>query len=373
MSNKSMIYQCSSIDLNTSGGGIETYLESLLERRMPNVSDHILTSIKDLDQSQFKLLHLHGSELLGEVQGECPVLYTLHNHNPYCPSGNKYLPASGVSCDRKMSYFGCAWGHLVDGCGSRRPQNIVKNLQRSHWELEILRRLKIPVISNSDYVREQLIYHGLPPEQTVTLRCGVAIPKSITKPLTQENHQNQRILFAGRITPNKGLEWLLKALTLTDRRIQLDIAGEGWDRPRMENLARQLGASERVTWHGWCASEKLDSLYEQCFAVIFPSLWHEPAGLVTLEAYAHYRPVIASAVGGIPEHICSGETGILVKANDINQLAIAIRELAQDYLKTRSMGEKGHALFLESFTIDLHIQHLQEIYAQCIKNFYKRK
>jgi glycosyltransferase involved in cell wall biosynthesis len=373
MSNKSMIYQCSSVDLNTSRGGIETYLESLLEHRMPNVSDRILTSIKDLDQSQFKLLHLHGSELLGEVQGECPVLYTLHNHNPYCPSGNKYLPASGVSCDRKMSYFGCTWGHVVDGCGSRRPQNIVKNLQRSHWELEILRKLKIPVIANSDYVREQLISHGLPPAQMVTLRCGVAIPKSITKPLTQENHQNQRILFAGRITPNKGLEWLLKALTLTDRRIQLDIAGEGWDRPRMENLARQLGASERVTWHGWCASEKLDSLYEHCFAVIFPSLWHEPAGLVTLEAYARYRPVIASAVGGIPEHVCSGETGILIKANDINQLAIAIKELAQDYLKTRSMGEKGHTLFLEDFTINLHIQRLQEIYARCIDNFYKRK
>jgi glycosyltransferase involved in cell wall biosynthesis len=364
-----MIQLCLSPSLN-GGGGAKVYVESLQSFLESGVSDHILTSIRDLDQSQFKLLHLHGSELLGEVRGECPVLYTLHNHNPYCPSGNKYLAASRASCDRKMSYFGCAWGHVVDGCGSRRPQNIVKNLQRSHWELEILRKLKIPVIANSDYVREQLIYHGLPPEQTVTLRCGVAIPKSITKPLTQENHQNQRILFAGRITPNKGLEWLLKALTLTDRRIQLDIAGEGWDQPRMENLARQLGVSERVTWHGWCASEKLDSLYEQCFAVIFPSLWHEPAGLVTLEAYARYRPVIASAVGGIPEHVCSGETGILVKANDINQLAIAISELAQDYPKARQMGEQGHTLFLDEFTINLHIQQLKYIYAQCISQFH---
>jgi glycosyltransferase involved in cell wall biosynthesis len=369
MSNKSMIYQCSSIDLNTSGGGIETYLTSLIQHQISNVSEHILTSIKDLDQSQFKLLHLHGSELLGEVRGECPVLYTLHNHDPYCPSGNKYLAASGISCDRKMSYLGCTWGHLVDGCGSRRPQNIVKNLQRSHWELETLKKLKIPVIANSNYVREQLIKHGLPTEQTMTLHCGIAMPTSITKPLTLENHQNQRILFVGRITPNKGIEWLLKSLSLTNRRIQLDVAGEGWDRPRVEKLAQQLGVSDQVTWHGWCTPEKLDSLYEQCFAVIFPSLWHEPAGLVTLEAYAHYRTVIASAVGGIPEHICSGETGVLVRAYDIKQLAIAINELAHDYSKTQCMGKKGYALFIKNFTIDFHIQRLEKIYTQCINNF----
>jgi glycosyltransferase involved in cell wall biosynthesis len=363
------IYHCSAVDID-GGGGIETYLSSLLRFKPSDVSDRVLTSLKDLDQSQFKLLHLHGSELLGEVRGECPALYTVHNHSPYCPSGNKYLASSGVSCDRRMSYLGCTWGHLVDGCGSRRPQNIVTNLQRSHWELETLKKLKIPVIANSDYVREQLIMHGLSPQQTVTLRCGVAIPKSITKPLTLKNHQNQRILFVGRITPNKGLEWLLKSLTFVNRQIQLDIAGEGWDRPRMEKLAQQLGVSDQVTWHSWCAPEKLDSLYEQCFAVIFPSLWHEPAGLVTLEAYAHYRPVIASAVGGIPEHICSGETGILVRAHDVKQLAIAISELAQDYLKTRSMGEKGYALYVKDFTIKLHIQRLQEIYAQCIAQFH---
>jgi glycosyltransferase involved in cell wall biosynthesis len=363
------IHHCSTVNIR-GGGGIETYLSSLIQFQLPDTSNRILSSLKDLDQHQFKLLHLHGSELLGEVRSECPVLYTLHNHNPYCPSGNKYLTESGVSCDRKMSYVGCTWGHIVDGCGSRRPQNIVKNLQRSYWELETLKKLRIPVIANSDYVRGQLIRHGLPPDQTVTLRCGVTIPKCGTKPLTFENHQNQRILFAGRITPNKGLEWLLKALTLTNKRIQLDIAGDGWDRSRMEKLAQHLGISNQVTWHGWCTFKELDSLYQQCYTVIFPSLWHEPAGIVSLEAYARYRPVIASAVGGIPEHIRSGETGILVKAHDVKQLAEAISELGQDYLKTRNMGEKGQALFLEEFTIDLHIQRLQKIYSQCIDKFY---
>jgi glycosyltransferase involved in cell wall biosynthesis len=361
-----MIYHCIPLYLINSGGGVKTYVKSLLNCPLPRVSNHILTSLKNVDQKQFDLLHVHGAELLSEVRGDCPVIYTLHNHNTYCPSGTKYLTTSQTCCDRNMSNLGCTWGHLVDGCGSRRPEYIIKNLRRSQRELETLKRRRIPIIANSDYVRDWLIKNGLPPYQVVTLRCGTPSPQITFEPLTQSIYQNQRILFAGRIVPDKGLNWLLRALTLTDRKIHLDIAGEGWDKPRMEQLAKALGVQERITWHGWCDSQKLDELYQQCLTVIFPSVWPEPAGLITLEAYARYRPVIASAVGGIPEHICSEETGFLVTANDTKQLAAAINELAHNYPKAHKMGEQGHALFLEKFTIENHIQKLQKIYEQCI-------
>jgi glycosyltransferase involved in cell wall biosynthesis len=366
---KKMIHHCSWVDI-TKGGGIETYVCSLLQSKMPEVSDRVLTTLKDVAQNQFKLLHLHASSLLAELQNECPAIYTLHNHSAYCPSGNKYLARMGAPCDRQMSYFGCGWGHLVDGCGSRRPQNIIRNLQSSHQELETLKKLKITVIANSDYIRGQLIEHGLPPEKVVTLHCGISQPQNHTEPLSLEIHQNQRILFLGRIVPNKGLEWLLKALAQTEQQIKLDIAGEGWDRPRMEKLAQNLGISDRITWHGWCNSEKVDLLYQKCLAVIFPSLWHEPAGLVTLEAYARYRPVIASAVGGIPEYLRHKETGMLVPANDIQQLAATIAELAINYQKTTSLGQQGHAEFIKKFTLDIHVRQLQKIYKKAISDFY---
>lgn len=360
-----MIYHCLSSSLNEAGGA-KNYVQSLLRYRITGVSDRILTSIKDVEQSQFDLLHLHGAELLTELRNECPVIYTLHNHNSYCPSGTKYLSINHLCCERTMSNFGCIWGHLVDGCGSRRPQNILKNIQRSNWELEILKRLKVKIIANSDYVRGWLIKNGLPPTKIVTLHCGVSKPQTTLEPLTQTIHQNQRILFVGRIVPDKGLEWLLQALTLTEQNIHLDIAGEGWDRPRMEKLAKRLEVQQRITWHGWCDHQKLDVLYQQCFCVIFPSVWPEPAGLITLEAYARYRPVIASAVGGIPEHIHPEVTGSLVQANEIKQLAAAINELADNYPKARRMGEQGYALFQEKFTMDIHVRKLQKIYEQCL-------
>ncbi|MBE9049032.1 glycosyltransferase family 4 protein [Nostocales cyanobacterium LEGE 11386] len=366
---KKMIYHCSHADIK-GGGGIETYLASLVNSQIPGVSDRTISCLKNIDQHQFQLLHIHDPDILMDLREECPAILTLHNNSNYCPSGTKYLANREKVCDRLMNPWGCAWGHLVDGCGSRRPQNMIQNWLNAYHPLEILKKLKIPVIANSDYVRQQIMSHGLSPERVVTLRCGVQPPKDTPEPLNSTIHQNQRLLFAGRIVPEKGLEWLIKALAQTDQRIHLDIAGDGWSKPSMEKLAHQMGLSDRITWHGWCNGDKLEELYQQCFAVVFPSLWPEPAGLVTLEAYSHYRPIVASAVGGIPEHIRDGETGILVPPNNIKQLAAAINELGTNFPKSRLMGEHGQVWFQQDFTIDVHIQRLEKIYEKTIAEFH---
>ncbi|MBD2384417.1 glycosyltransferase family 4 protein [Cylindrospermum sp. FACHB-282] len=363
-----MIHHCTTADIR-GGGGIETYVASLVNSQISGVSNRTISSLKNLEQRQFKLLHIHDPDMLVDLREECPAVFTLHNHSNYCPSGTKYLADRGKQCDRNMHPLGCAWGHLVDGCGSRRPQNILLNWQNTYNFLDAVKKLSIPVIANSDYVRSQIISSGLSPERVVTLRCGVQSPKGTTEPLSREIHQNQRILFVGRIVPYKGIEWLIKALAKTDQRVHLDIAGDGWGKPSMEKLAQQMGLSDRITWHGWCNSDKLATLYQQCLAVVFPSFWPEPAGLVTLEAYSRYRPVIASAVGGIPEHLQNGVTGILVPPNHISQLAAAINELASNYSLSRLMGIQGEAWFQEEFTIDVHVQRLENIYAKAIADF----
>lgn len=368
-----MIHICFDDNLHNRTGGMRTYVDSLLYAGSNIISDRVITSLKDVEQSQFKLLHLHQAHMLWDLQGECPIVFTLHDHSAYCPSGTKFFTASGAGCDRAMSPLGCTWGRLTGVCGSRRPQNIIQAIQGVYQQLELFKKLKISVIAVSDYVRGQLIRNSFPPEQVVTLRNGVRIPKTATEPLSFETHQNLRLLFVGRLVPMKGLDWLLKALSHVDQRVHLDIAGVGEEQPRMEQLAKKLGVSDRVTWHGWCNGEKLEALYQQCYALIFPSLWHEPAGLVTLEAYARHRPVIASSLGGIPEYVRDGDTGILVPANDVKKLAAAITELAQNYQKTRRMGEQGYTWFLEEFTIDTHVQRLQKIYEKSIAEFHAQK
>jgi len=369
MPNKELIYHCFNID-TAPGGGIETYIETLINAQPAGISNEIICSLKGHDQSQYKLLHVHAQSLLWELRGECPSIYTVHNHGAYCPSGTKFLRTSGTACDRTKSTFGCLWGHLIDGCGSRRPASILQDFQNSDQDLKTLKQFNVTTIAVSDYVRNQLLAHGLPPEQVITVRNGIKMPTAPSAALTEEIHRDRRILYVGRIVPYKGLEWLLKALALTDSGIQLDIAGNGWDQPRMEQLAQKLGISDRVTWHGWCNSEKIDSLYQQCFTLVFPSLWHEPAGLVTLEAYANCRPVIASRLGGIPEYISHQNTGILVSANDIKALSSAITELAENYLRAKQLGEQGYVHLLKNFMLEQHSQQLQEVYEKTIQRFH---
>ncbi|MUG96402.1 glycosyltransferase [Scytonema sp. UIC 10036] len=366
---KGLIYHCSGIPRG-EGGGVERYLAYLLSKKLPDVSDLVLKSPQTIDQSQVKLLHIHTADLIWDLTGECATVFTAHNHSLYCPSGTKYLAGQRVVCDRNLSYLGCTWGKIVDGCGSRKPLRMMRELQLTHKALDIVKERKVLIIAPSDYIRNEHIKNGIPPQQVVTLHNAISVSETATTPLSAEVHKNHRILFAGRIVPDKGLEWLLRSLAETDERIHLDIAGDGWDRPRLERLANSLGLNKRITWHGWCASYKIKALYEQCFAVVFPSIWPEPAGLITLEAYTHYRPVIASAVGGIPEYIQPEETGLLVPGNDIQKLAQAITELDTDYEKCRHMGEQGHALFMKKFTMDIHIQGLQKLYEKSILEFY---
>ena len=355
----------------SSVGGIESYLNGLLTS-LPDMYDQgIVNSLDGFDQSQSTLLHVHDAEILKSITNQCPAVYTVHNHNLYCPSGSKYLHGQERVCDRKMSILGCTWGQLIDSCGSRRPERIIGSFKRAYSEIETIKRLGITVIANSDYVRSQLVENGLPSSQVVTLKCGIAAPQSDHKPLDQSSHNQQRIFFVGRIVPEKGLDWLLKTMPLLDAGIHLDIAGEGWAMPQARQLADKLNISDRITWHGWCQNEKLENLYRQSFAVIFPSIWPEPAGLVTLEAYARFRAVIASNVGGIPEHVQSGKTGILVEPNNTQQLAATITDLANNFDKSRAIGIAGNELFHSEFTLDIHAQKLQKIYDSAIAKFQK--
>ncbi len=364
-----MIHHC--ITTLERKGGMQTYIRSLLEHQT-NASQETVNLLEIGKQSQFDMLHLHEPKQLSALTRECPTVFTLHNHSTYCPSGTKYFSTAQECCDRPMSYLGCTWGHLVEGCGSRRPQRILKNFQTSYQELVILKKTQIPIIAVSEYARQQLISQGISAKQVTTVHHGIKANVTETDPLTYSIHQEQRLLFAGRIIPEKGLVWLLRALAKTPPSTQLDIAGEGWFEPQVKKLAKDLKIDNRITWHGWCDRKTLNRLYQQSFAVVFPSLWPEPAGLITLEAYARSRPVIASNVGGIPEYMIPNQTGLLVPPNQPDLLAEAITTLATDLDRTIYLAEQGHIHFQKYFTMEHHVRKLERLYEDVKQKFHAR-
>jgi glycosyltransferase involved in cell wall biosynthesis len=193
-------------------------------------------------------------------------------------------------------------------------------------------RLALPraraVICVSGAIRDSYTRAG------VRLRRPVVIPHGIVPaPLPPEPPERFSALFLGRLTEEKGVRVLLEAARLLEGSgLPIQVAGDGPLRDEVE------AAQDRLRYLGHV--EDPAAAYAGAGVVLVPSL-REGFGLTALEAMASARPVIASRVGGLPEVIQEGETGVLVAPGDASALAEAIRELAAHPDHARRLGEAG--------------------------------
>jgi alpha-maltose-1-phosphate synthase len=156
------------------------------------------------------------------------------------------------------------------------------------------------------------------------------------------------VIFVGRVTRQKGLPVLLRAAGAIDPAAQLVICAGQADTPELEaevgDLARQLRANRSgVIWiSGMLAKHEVIQLLTHATVFACPSLY-EPLGIVNLEAMACGTAVVGSRVGGVPEVVADGETGLLVPPGDPAALGDAINALLADELLAAEMGRLGRA------------------------------
>ena len=129
----------------------------------------------------------------------------------------------------------------------------------------------------------------------------------------------------------------------------------------LQQQAHDLGIDQQVTFHGWCETAKVKDLILQSRAVVVPSIWHEPAGLVTLEAAAAGRAVIASRVGGIPEYADSSFAR-LVPPNDIPALADELTFFATTPARATEMGRAGLECARTTFSMRSFLNKMHGLY-----------
>jgi glycogen synthase len=158
-------------------------------------------------------------------------------------------------------------------------------------------------------------------------------------------------LTVARLEANKGLPDLLRALAALDPALDWRwvIVGAGGDRAPLEALARRLGVAARVRFAGGVGEVDLHNLYALAGGFALPSLY-EGSSLATLEAMAHGLPVVATRVGGLPDKVRPGETGLLVAPGDAPALSAALARLMSDADAAAAMGRAGAALVQERFT-----------------------
>lgn len=288
-------------------------------------------SVIDARQPDFALFHNIypvGSPALyrSALQRRLPVMQFLHNYRPFSIGGSLYSRGRLLPDSLHGNYWAevreAAWMGSVTR--SAMMAMLLKLLHRSGWLKSVKRWIAI-----SDFMRDRIIEAGsVKPENIVTLRhAWDAMPQ------TPEKQDAGYYLFLGRLIEEKGIPMMLATWDALHQQLgkntpRLHIAGEG---PLAALVTQHARSNPFICALGKVGGEtKADQLL-RCRAVVIPSVWWEPLGLVTYEAYDYGKPVLAARSGGLTETVSHGRTGFLHTPNDVPNLI-------QDVLNVESMS-----------------------------------
>jgi glycosyltransferase involved in cell wall biosynthesis len=184
-----------------------------------------------------------------------------------------------------------------------------------------------------------------------------------------------QVLFVGRLSTEKGCDVALAAFSgvlegCPDAR--LVIAGDGPERGRLEGLATELGVDQVTSFAGPVSPARVWELYDRTSVVVVPSRDIEGFSLVAAEAALRERPVVASRIGGLPEVVADGETGLLVAPEDPDELAGALLELLTDRERASALGRAGALRARERFTIDRQADAFEDLYRRLASRFARQ-
>ncbi len=194
---------------------------------------------------------------------------------------------------------------------------------------------------------------------------GIMIPPEEAMARPGEGEGPTQFLFLGGDMRRKGIFTLLDAVvSLRQEGLPLSLTIAGADRSgEVEPRIRQLGLDECVRMIGWVEGDAKAQVLRNSDIFVLPS-FREGLPVALLEAMSYGLPAIASTVGGIPEAVVAGETGLLVEPGDAAGLAAAMKALADDPELRRKMGAAGRRRAESLYAIPVICARIKELYRQ---------
>jgi glycosyltransferase involved in cell wall biosynthesis len=311
------------------------------------------------------VVHVHNSfpKLTPSVYAACkdsgvPVIQTLHNFRIVCPG--TLLFRDGHICQDCVGRT-IAWPAILHGCyrNSCAGTAAVAAGTAFHHLRGAWKNAVSQYIALTEFSRRQFVAGGLP-EAKITVK-----PNSVSDPGNGAHHE-QFLLFAGRLTKEKGVHVLLEAASRELLPLPLKIVGTG----PLAAEAAELRAAGKLEWLEQCSREEVLRLMKSAIGLLFPSLWFEGMPMVLVEALATGLPVIASDLGSMPEMIRHGETGMLFEPGNVGQMVGCAARLVSDNLLRENIQQSARASFLAHFAPDANVRRLEQIYECAITPTY---
>lgn len=207
----------------------------------------------------------------------------------------------------------------------------------------------------------RVIYNGIDPD---IYDSSIDIPEY--KRALGLHHDIPIVAFIGRLVKLKGVNYFLRAaasILKGDKAAQFMVVGDGPLKHSLIKQAESLGVSQHVHFIGF--RKDIPQILSIIDILIVPSLW-EGLPLTILEAMLAGKPIIATRVGGIPEAIKEGKSGILVPPRDVDALRDSVLELLKSPEKRKELGEGGKQRALQYFDIERMVRDYTGVYDECI-------
>ncbi len=321
-------------------------IEALVDRTRPDVAH------------AHNIAHqLSPSILYGLASKGVPVVQTLHDYKLVCPNYQMFV--DGHTCERCESwrYWNACARRCMRGCLASSALVCVEAYV--HRILASYSRNVALFIAPSLSLRDRVIAHGVDPRKVVHLPYSIDLTG-----YTPSSRNDGYAVYVGRLTVGKGIETLLHAAALA-RDVKLKIVGTGPLSGELDALTAREGLTN-VEFVGYHTGDDLKALVAGSAFVVVPSECYENSPLTVYEAFALGKPVIGSTIGGIPELVLDGETGLLFPAGDRNALADRLRTLWGNRARAAEMGKAARARVEREYGPEKHYEEIMGIYSRVV-------
>ena len=291
--------------------------QTFLQIANPFAVARVQSALRDFkpDVVQVNMFEKYLSPAIFQVLQRVPTVAFVHYYKPICPTAIKLLP-DGSLCQVPAGLV-CWHSHCVGLAEWLRDRPRYALIRSSLTGAD-------RVLACSHWMTEQLRMNGIQAE---------SIPLPVPSPtpgFRRAPSPDPLLLYCGRLDLEKGVDLLLHAFSrvLASRpTARLRILGEGSRRAALEALALDLGISDNVGFEGRVPFHGVESALSNAWALVAPSIWAEPLGLIAIEAITRGVPAIVSASGGFAETVQDTETGFLVPNGDEAALADSLISL----------------------------------------------
>jgi glycosyltransferase involved in cell wall biosynthesis len=283
------------------------------------------------------------------------VVQYLHNYRFSCVNG--MFLNQGQPCYRCIR--GTFWAAFLTACWrSNRWASGIAGIA-----LTRVRRLFSSIniwVAISEAQKLRHIEMGIPAERIRVVPHFLDAPIDIGPNVPEDGY----FLFLGRLSPEKGLWQLLQGWRLLKAgTVKLVIAGEGPERRRLEDVCQENGL-KNVEFRGYVPAKDQDALWQGARALIVPSIWEEPFGLVVLEAWAHGRPALVSNRGGLPEIVT--DSAARFNPDQPEEIAAILDRCCTDSQDLRRMASDGLERLRQSYSRAVWLGKINDVYREVL-------